>query len=616
MNCDISEHIIFGIREIWCEIFELLDIQNLGRAAQTNVTFNNFIVNVPIYREIMNSLAACTWSTTRNRRAKSLVNILLGACKMNYLKLVVNLCEKYEDQIANYLLPCFMMASLHGHIDVVKYLQGYIYNFKYLINKINNEIKIQYHDFVRFTNSVSDRALYFACFSGNSELLQLLINFGGNADNEIDGLCVALAFGYTNIVKCFCSNRLYLNTNDNMVSFHLACEYGLLDVIKFFISRGVNINGTGYYRHYFCPVYCACINGHFDVVKYLVEQGANIRNGNPLELACEKGYFDIVKYLVEKGANIHHNNDFALEMALKNGDPNIVDFLVTQGADLHAKIKNVMGCVSQHGKLDMVKYLFRKGVNIFDHDHKLLQWAYEQGNLATINFLLKCGEKITNVTPDLIMTISIGWEKFLFWALKNNYAEVAEYLVLVRKDIDRYAFVILIWACHFGYIDLVKYFYTIGASGNSDIFNELLFYKACENGHLHVIQFLVEHDFQLKKIVEENTIYFKIACFNGRMDMIKFFLDHGVKIRNYHDLCNGYVNSRDSVLGLVCKRGYLDVAKFLIEAKENDNIKENNSNEKYVHEEINDDFVGYAIAGRQIAVAKYLLERLIYNYIE
>lgn len=49
----------------------------------------------------------------------------------------------------------------------------------------------------------------------------------------------------------------------------------------------------------------ASTSGYLDIIKYLVENGANINAGNylgeALVLAAENGHLDVVKYLVENG---------------------------------------------------------------------------------------------------------------------------------------------------------------------------------------------------------------------------------------------------------------------------------------------------------------------------
>jgi len=48
------------------------------------------------------------------------------------------------------------------------------------------------------------------------------------------------------------------------------------------------------------PLYFACEEGHIEVVKYLVKQGANINKRNndgitPLSIACQERHIEVVK---------------------------------------------------------------------------------------------------------------------------------------------------------------------------------------------------------------------------------------------------------------------------------------------------------------------------------
>lgn len=73
------------------------------------------------------------------------------------------------------------------------------------------------------------------------------------------------------------------------------------------------------------PHYFACTKGFIDVVKYLVEYGADInketKDGiSPLSIACSNGDQEIIKYLVEHGANINNYGITPLFATCGKGD--------------------------------------------------------------------------------------------------------------------------------------------------------------------------------------------------------------------------------------------------------------------------------------------------------
>lgn len=93
----------------------------------------------------------------------------------------------------------------------------------------------------------------------------------------------------------------------------IAAKNGHLDVVKFMLDRGANIDDRDNDRHK-TPLLAASFDGHLDVVKYLVDHGANvnmqaINSWTPLHDAAYRGLVDIVKYLVDHGADLAVKNN-------------------------------------------------------------------------------------------------------------------------------------------------------------------------------------------------------------------------------------------------------------------------------------------------------------------
>ena len=45
-------------------------------------------------------------------------------------------------------------------------------------------------------------------------------------------------------------------------------------------------------------------------------------------MECKNGHLDVVKYLIEKGANINAENDYALKCSAENGHLEVVKYLI------------------------------------------------------------------------------------------------------------------------------------------------------------------------------------------------------------------------------------------------------------------------------------------------
>jgi len=99
--------------------------------------------------------------------------------------------------------------------------------------------------------------------------------------------------------------------------FRLACISGDLQVIKYYIEKGVDIHINNDY-----PLQCASRVGDLDVVKYLVEKGANIHalDDFPLQIATDFAYYDVLKVLTKDLPK--KEQSYWLSKCLKNAEAN------------------------------------------------------------------------------------------------------------------------------------------------------------------------------------------------------------------------------------------------------------------------------------------------------
>ena len=100
---------------------------------------------------------------------------------------------------------------------------------------------------------------------------------------------------------------------DGRTLLHYAAREGHLEVVKYLINKGSNINEKDNYGGRI-PLHYAAMNEHLEVVKYLINKGANIdekdnRGVTALHQAIYWGRLNVVKFLVRNGANIHERNN-------------------------------------------------------------------------------------------------------------------------------------------------------------------------------------------------------------------------------------------------------------------------------------------------------------------
>lgn len=126
-----------------------------------------------------------------------------------------------------------------------------------------------------------------------------------------------------------------------------AVEKGSLLGVKYWLNQDPkNVNKKNKNFRDETPLMYACARGSLEIVKYLISQGAEINDtskyGNTsLIIASYAGYMPIVKYLLDKEVNINQqdtkNKFTALHWAINNDQLDIVKILIENGADINLK---------------------------------------------------------------------------------------------------------------------------------------------------------------------------------------------------------------------------------------------------------------------------------------
>lgn len=119
---------------------------------------------------------------------------------------------------------------------------------------------------------------------------------------------------------------------------------GHIEIIQHYIDAGFSSssrNSKG------VPMICLAIrNGHLDVVKFLICCGADInaisedRHNTPLMDAASSGFLESIKLLVKEGSDLEcqsKNGQTALILAVGHGDEEVSNYLLSVGADYEIK---------------------------------------------------------------------------------------------------------------------------------------------------------------------------------------------------------------------------------------------------------------------------------------
>ncbi|HFU7058131.1 ankyrin repeat domain-containing protein [Bacillus thuringiensis] len=158
-----------------------------------------------------------------------------------------------------------------------------------------------------------------------------------NVNREIRN---AIKIGDINKVKQLIGNDTKLiNTKTSFGTWlHIAAKKGNLDIVKFLVQEGIDIDARGG-TFDSSALNLAAGSGYLDIVKHLVKAGAeldvSLAKRNPLFGAIYGGHKNVVEFLVEKGIDIsirytgeNIKNMNAYEYAIEFGQTEIAEYLI------------------------------------------------------------------------------------------------------------------------------------------------------------------------------------------------------------------------------------------------------------------------------------------------
>lgn len=177
--------------------------------------------------------------------------------------------------------------------------------------------------------------VYKAAEEGSLEQVKFLIENGADIPNCL--LFIASGYGHLEIVKYLIN---HYDNHEKQYALAEAVKYNKINVIKYFLSIGLNINYK-YNCNYTLLLY-ASEYGHLEVMKYLINNGANINdidNKNSLILAIQHDHTKIVKYLLSKLIDIDNES--------------LLDSIRLKGCNGIIRRRNC--------RIIIIKYLIKKG---------------------------------------------------------------------------------------------------------------------------------------------------------------------------------------------------------------------------------------------------------------
>jgi ankyrin repeat protein len=254
-----------------------------------------------------------------------------------------------------------MLASKHGHLDILKYLFEHVFS-----KKVENPGKID-------KNMLYSIALEKACKYNHFNVVKYLVELGTNVEE---------LFGSNNIIH--------------------ACENGNLELVKYLVENGIDIH---VYNEY--PAFVAADRGHFDIVKYLIGKGVNIHAIKNDCLVCgyTKDHLEMREYMLSFGADITCNNYAVLKAVIKLDDfekvksvfQMIVEKTREKGENIDkSALGNCMKIACENGNLDIIQFFVSNGIST----KNCIRTARKSEQLHVVEYLENLNNEKTRGKPN------------------------------------------------------------------------------------------------------------------------------------------------------------------------------------------------------------------------
>lgn len=183
--------------------------------------------------------------------------------------------------------------------------------------------------------------LIWAAERGHIDTVKLLLHYGAKVNikdsSGASALIAAFSNGHIEVAELLKDNGATLTSKDRERTFHSACYYGKLEVVKSFVEQGVNIevpDSEGY-----TALHDASGEGHDDIVEFLLQHGANVNarshdGWTPLLRACLRDKIQTMSKLLSYGADINARNNrrqTVVDIAASRGNVPLMEFLKEHG---------------------------------------------------------------------------------------------------------------------------------------------------------------------------------------------------------------------------------------------------------------------------------------------
>lgn len=398
---------------------------------------------------------------------------------------------------------------------------------------------------VNARDKYTETALVEACRNGKVEIVRLLLQRGADVKAKV--------YGSTAVDRVYDQEQvntalmdLLLPTAESLEERHeyggrtwllRACNDGKLEVIRWLIQRGANLEAKDDYGE--TALYWACFFGKAAVVELLLEKGANRAEKyfgrTLLMLACDNEKSDVIDVLIRRGANLEEKSNYgttALMQACDAGKSDVIERLIRSGANLETKDEfgsTALMHACDSGKLDVIELLIRKGASLTTTDNNgdtVLLRACRSGKQDVIDRLLRMGANLEEQDAE-------GWRP-LMYACEDGKVGLARYLIGKGANIEaknKLGQTALMIACREDEGQTVSLLLKSGALLNvQDDTGRTAVMHACKYAKADSVRALVKKGAALDLQDKKGKTALMLACLTGKIENVRELLKRNVNL--------------------------------------------------------------------------------------
>lgn len=415
-----------------CNILDLMQYEqpySLSKTARTigsyNVDFSELFITYIMNNNITLNNISFMYSEIRS------INNFINNVDI-YIQLKLCDITFYMMYLHNYIINLSLSSSIDIYHCIIKFNRSDIYNYittntnlisinkiefyKYVhiyTNNLTHTIKQEVY-YINYTNDLGNKLLQ-DIKNNNYEKVEYYVENGANidiCDTKSNILMYTVYHGNLKIVKYLIDNGADVNVQDSngYTAIRIAIQYQKFDIVKYLISKSVNIELKDYIINDTVLLY-TLRNKMIKMAQYLIKNGATIDNESII-ISTQYNNIDIIKFIVEY-------------KILTDS----IDSIINQ-------LNYSLIYASKHSYFDIVQYLIRHNIIIKKLDsnyygingYTALFWLCFHGNFKYVKCLVKHGFDVNIQTNNCDTPLII--------AALNGHFEIVKYLIENGADVN------------------------------------------------------------------------------------------------------------------------------------------------------------------------------------